>query len=265
MIPLSHSTARVCGTIIDWIGRLLREQEKSIFGETIAPFKNPLAGHRMRYMIGASGDTLIGVSSGDIVVLPYDYEHDVSWAPLSYVGYCNLYWQEGAPDCGPYLESTETDEEYGERVIDPAGSGFLKNLVWQFERWQKIGVTYIELDNPDGYDIYTALSAITIAESYGLKVIAKNPGLFYPACVKYVARCHGIISENGAGDPNLLHHIRRESGFPDMPVWFVANGKLGEEWCNRLKVGTLGRTNMGVTLSRGGEYTEAEDIVVPHQ
>lgn len=247
--------------MLGWISRFFGKP--SIFGETIAPFKNPLAGKRMRYLIGADAKTILrGLAYDQVTVIPYDW--DGAYLPPSPVGYCNLYWQEGAPDCAPYLDGTDTSEEYHERVIDPTGSGFGKNLLWQFERWQKIGVTYIELDNPDGYQIGAVLAALKLAESYGFKVIAKNPGLFYPTCVEYVAQCHGIISEKGAG-PTELDQIRRDAGFPDMPVWFVAYGSLGQLWARQLYVLTTNFKNMGVTLSPGDEYTEAEDIVVPHQ
>lgn len=244
--------------IADWFKRFFG---KPTFGETIAPFKNPLAGKRMRYLIGAGNDFYVPELA--VCVLPYDYDKPVR-SPIA-VGYCNLYWQKGAPDCGPYLDNTDTAEEYGERVIDPAGSGFSKNITWQFDRWRKLGVTYVELDNCDGYDIDVVLCAIKFAELYGFKVIAKNPGLLKGNGAKYVARCHGIISEKGAGGPALLDQIRKSAGFPEMPVWFVAYGASGAKWARELYILTATFFGMGVTLSPDDEYTEAVDIVVPHE
>lgn len=245
-------------SFFNWFSR-----SKSIGGETIAPFKNPLSGKRMRYLIGADAKTILRSFAYDqITVLPYDW--DGAYLPPTPVGYCNLYWQKGAPDCAPYLDDTDTSEEYGERVIDPYGSGFVKNLRWQFERWQKLGVRYVELDNPDGYDFDIVLNSIVLAERHGFGVIAKNPGLLKGHGAKYVAQCHGIISEKGAGSPAELDQIRRDAGFPDMPVWFVAYGVFGNQWVRQLYVLTTNFKNMGVTLSPDDEYTEAEDVVVPH-
>lgn len=222
--------------------------------------KNPLAGKPLRYLIGAGNDFYVPELA--VCVLPYDYDKLVR-STLA-IGYCNLYWQEGAPDCAPYLRGNDTSDEYGERVIDPKGSGFAKNLAWQLERWYQLGVEYIELDNADGYELPAVISAIDLAESHGFKVIAKNPGLFYPRSISYVKRCHGIISEKGSGTALTLDQIRREAGFPEMPVWFVAWGAEGEAWCEKLKQQVDRHLNMGVTLSPSeDEYTESQDVVVP--
>lgn len=242
-------------SIYDWFTRR--------FGQTVKPVKSPLAGKRLRYLIGADEKTILnGLSPDAATVLPYDWEGP--FLPPFPIGYCNLYWQEGAPDCAPYLENTDTAEQYGERVIEWTGPGFGMNLRWQFNKWKNIGVIYIELDNPDGYPFTAVLHAIELAESYGFKVIAKNPGLLKNNAARYVALCHGIISEEGAGNPTELDHIRREAGFPDMPIWFVAHGPIGDRWIRQLYVLTVSYSNMGVTISRGGEYTQVETIVAPH-
>ena len=93
------------------------------------------------------------------------------------IAYCNLFDEHNTGHYGPYLHSSDTAAEYNEGQIDPRGPGWEKNLREQFERRRNQGFEYIELDNPDAYSIKDVIGAIDLAASYGLKVIAKNPGL----------------------------------------------------------------------------------------
>src|SRR3981081_890208 len=73
----------------------------------------------------------------------------------------------------PYLKTSDTAEDYGEGQIDPRGPGWRRNLTEQFERRKKQGFEYVELDNPDAYAVADVVSAVDLAASHGLKVIAK--------------------------------------------------------------------------------------------
>lgn len=223
---------------------------------------NPLSGKRLRYLIGADADD-IKLQADVVTVLPYDYDKPAR-NPLA-VGYCNLFWQRGAPDCAPYLESTDTAEEYDERVIDPRGPGWLKNLNWQFSRWKKLGVLYVELDNADAYSIAAIVVAIDTAQLYGLKVIAKNPGNVKRGALEHVSHpnIYGMIVEKGAGSPREMNDLRRDANKPDLPIWFVAFGK-GKAWANDTAKHARNYHNMGVTYCDDGEYETARDILIPH-
>ena len=93
------------------------------------------------------------------------------------IAYCNLFDENKTGKYGPYLNSSDTAKQYNEGQIDPRGPGWEKNLREQFARRKNAGFEYIELDNPDAYTIKDVIGAIELAETYGLKVIAKNPGL----------------------------------------------------------------------------------------
>ncbi len=101
----------------------------------------------------------------------------------------------------PLPATSDTAAQYNEGQIDPRGPGWEKNLREQFERRKKQGFEYVELDNPDAYTIKDVIGAIELAASYGLKVIAKNPGLMGSGATAYVAHpnVYGIIVEKGAG------------------------------------------------------------------
>lgn len=221
---------------------------------------NPLAGMAIRYIIGANGTGFGEV--GVVTVAPYGEP------PALYglsIGYCNAFEEVFSGKLGPYIKGDDVAEEYDEGKVDPKSPNFAQNLRAQFQTRKNQGFLYVEIDNLTSFSLDVALRAIELAESFGLKVIAKNPGLYpHQQAVMYVARCHGIISESGAGTPTELNLIRREAGYPDMPVWFVANGSEGEKWCRQLVDGVRGRTNMGVSLSRGEkEYANSETVVFP--
>ena len=219
-----------------------------------------LEGKPLRYLIGteASGP------GGDDAVTEVSYDtaeparHGVS------IAYCNLFDEHNTGHYGPYLHSSDTAAEYNEGQIDPRGPGWEKNLREQFERRRNQGFEYIELDNPDAYSIKDVIGAIDLAASYGLKVIAKNPGLMEGGAMSYVAHpnVYGIIVERDAGSPGDMDALRREAGKPTLPVWFVAFGS-GRAWAAGVADAAKHYRNMGVTYSSAGEYGNAIDILPP--
>ena len=220
---------------------------------------NPLAGKTLRYLIGASsaGDG----HSEEVTEVPYGAKpakHGIS------IAYCNLFDEHNTGRYGPYLKTSDTARQYNEGQIDPSGPGWTKNLTEQFEQRKRQGFEYIELDNPDAYSIENVTGAIELAANYGLKVIAKNPGLLDRGASKYVAHpnVYGIIVEKGAGNAADMDALRRKAGKPDIPVWFVAFGS-GRSWANNVAKAASSFRNMGVTYSSAGEYRNAEDVLSP--
>ena len=108
------------------------------------------------------------------------------------------------------------------------------------------------------------LGAIDLAAAYGLKVIAKNPGLMEGDATSYVAHPNvfGIIVERGAGNPGDMDALRRKAGKPTLPVWFVSHGS-GRGWASGVANAAKNYHNMGVTYSSAGEYGNAIDILPP--
>jgi hypothetical protein len=180
------------------------------------------------------------------------------------IAYGNLFDELNTRRYGPYLRSSDTAAQYNEGQIDPRGPGWEKNLREQFERRKKQGFTYIELDNPDAYKIKDVIGAIELAATYGLKVIAKNPGLMEGGAASYVAHpnVYGIIVEKGAGNAADMDALRKKAGKPDLPVWFVAFGS-GRGWANSVASSAKQYRNMGVTYSSAGEYGNVIDILTP--
>ena len=152
-----------------------------------------LSGKPLRYLIGtdASGPG----RDNEVTVVSYSTarpaKHGIS------IAYCNLFDEHNTGKYGPYLNTSDTAAQYNEGQIDPRGPGWEKNLREQFERRKKQGFEYVELDNPDAYTIKDVIGAIELASSYGLKVIAKNPGLMGNGAAAYVAHpnVYGIIVE----------------------------------------------------------------------
>jgi hypothetical protein len=179
------------------------------------------------------------------------------------IAYCNLFDEHNSGKYGPYLHNSDTAKQYNEGQIDPRGAGWEKNLREQFERRKRQGFEYVELDNPDAYAMKDVIGAIELADSYGLKVIAKNPGLMGGA-VTYVAHpnVYGIIVEKGAGSAAAMEELRKKAGKPNLPVWFVAFGS-GKSWANSVASKAKGYRNMGVTYSSAGEYGNALDVLPP--
>jgi hypothetical protein len=230
---------------------------------------NPLAGKKLRYKIGADNP---GKGNADeIVEVGYDWEKPL---PLGIsIAYCNLFNEKYSEqskkeraEYAPYLKTSDTAEEYGEGQIDPRGPGWRRNLTEQLERRRNHGFEYIELDNPDAYAVADVVGAVALAESHGLKVIAKNPELMSGDPLPYVAHrnVYAIIVEKGAGDAHKMDALRRRAGKPDMPVWFVffdaRKGRdTGKQAAKQMAPLAQRYRGMSVTYSPGGEYTSSID------
>jgi hypothetical protein len=221
---------------------------------------NPLAGKPLRYLIGTEGSG--SARDGDVTVVSYGTSQPAKQGMS--IAYGNLFDELNTRRYGPYLRTSDTAAQYNEGQIDPRGPGWEKNLREQFERRKKQGFTYIELDNPDAYKIKDVIGAIELAATYGLKVIAKNPGLMEGGSVAYVAHpnVYGIIVEKGAGGAADMDALRKKAGKPDLPVWFVAFGS-GRGWANGVASAAKQYRNMGVTYSSAGEYGNVIDILTP--
>jgi hypothetical protein len=221
---------------------------------------DPLQGKPLRYLIGT--DASPSGRDDEVTVVSYSTtrpaKHGVS------IAYCNLFDENNTGRYGPYLHTSDTAAQYNEGQIDPRGPGWEKNLREQFERRAKQGFEYVELDNPDAYSIHDVIGAIDLAASYGLKVIAKNPGLMEDGATSYVAHpnVHGIIVERGAGSAGDMDALRREANKPTLPVWFVTHGD-GRTWAKDVANAAKHYRNMGVTYSSAGEYGNAIDILPP--
>jgi hypothetical protein len=230
---------------------------------------DPLVGKKLRYKIGA--DNPGKGHDGEIVEVGYDWSKPLP-AGIT-IAYCNLFNEKYSEQSkqeraqyGPYLKTSDTAAEYGEGQIDPRGPGWRRNLVEQFERRKRQGFEYIELDNPDAYSVADVIGAVSLAVSYGLKVIAKNPKLMEGDSLPYVAHpnVHGIIVEKGAGDADGMDSLRRRAGKPDLPVWFVffdaQQGHTAGKVAAKEEAALAQQyTSMHVSYSPGGEYTEAVD------
>ena len=221
---------------------------------------NPLTGKRLRYLIGTDASR----SGSDDEVTEVSYSTNAPARRGVSIAYCNLFDENHTGRYGPYLHTSDTAKQYNEGQIDPRGPGWEKNLREQYERRKKQGFEYVELDNPDAYSMKDVIGAIELAASYGLKVIAKNPGLMGGEAKAYVAHpnVYGIIVERGAGNPAEMEALRRKAGKPDLPVWFVAFG-AGRGWAGTVANGAKQFRNMGVTYSSAGEYGNSIDILSP--
>jgi len=214
-----------------------------------------LKGKRLRYLIGADGP----FPGKDDEVTAVPYRNAPAKAGVS-IGYCNLFDEDGTGRFGPYLPQTDTAIQYRELVPDPKGPGFEKNLREQFARRKKQGFEYVELDNPDAFEVKDILRAIDLAETYSLRVIAKNAALLDDPLL-YLGRCHAVIIEKGAGAPGEMNRMRRDVGQPNMPCWFVSFGS-GAMWAQQVKLATMRADyrNMFVSFSRKGEYGSSDDV-----
>ena len=230
---------------------------------------NPLVGKKLRYKIGA--DNPGNGTAGEIIEVGFDWTKPLP-AGTS-IAYCNLFNEKYSEQSrkerdayGPYLKSSDTAQDYGEGQIDPRGPGWRRNLIEQFEARRKQGFEYIELDNPDAYSVADVVGAVELAQSHGLKVIAKNPGLMEGDPLPYVAHpnIYGIIVEKGAGNAHDMDALRRRAGKPDLPVWFVffdkrKGGEGGKNAAKQAAAAAQQFGNMSVTHSPDGEYTSALD------
>jgi hypothetical protein len=224
-----------------------------------------LEGKPLRYLIG--GDDNVKGSDDEVIELSFDAE----MPPKHGIGikYCNLLDEQydvnkKTGKYAPYAKASDVAKQYGEGQIDPNGAGWKKNLTDQFSRAKSQGFQYIELDNPDSYSIGPVLGAIDLAQTYGLKVIAKNPGLMDSEAKKFVAHPNvfGIIVEKDAGTPQEMDALRHAAGKPTLPVWFVYFGK-GKAQADTHASAAKTFKNMGVTYSTKGEYKDAADLLRP--
>jgi len=224
------------------------------------PHGNPLEGKRLRYLIGC--DVHVTGKDGEVFVVGYDVDHP----PLCGVGvgYCNLFDEYSTGRYGPYLHSSDTAARYREGQIDPRGPGFERNLREQFGRRKAQGFQFVELDNPDAYPVVTSLKAIELARSYGLGVVAKNPGLMEgdASLILGSDNVYGAIVEKDAGEPHDMEELRKRAGRPTLPVWFVSFGD-GRPWAERMAAAAARYRNMSVTYSSAGEYGNSIDILPP--
>jgi hypothetical protein len=230
---------------------------------------SPLSGKKLRYMIGTDNP---GKGNADEVIeVGYDCEEPVVGCVS--IAYCNLFNEKYSEQSrneraqyAPYLKSSDTAADYGEGQIDPRGEGWNRNLTEQFARRKQQGFEYIELDNPDAYSVADVVGAVELAQSYGLKVIAKNPGLMEGDPLPYVGHrnIHGIIVEKGAGSAPEMEELRRRAGKADLPVWFVFFDKrkgadAGKKAAEQAAAAARQYSGMHVSYSPGGEYTHSVD------
>lgn len=224
---------------------------------------NPLVGKPLHYLID-----LDSAPGADGVITEVGF--DATRTPQKGIGirYGNLLDQTNTGSFGPYLKASDTAQEYGERVIDPKGKGWHNSLIRQFNRAIAQGFKYMELDNPDSYSLAANLDALDLAQKFGLKIVAKNPGLVDPGMDQYIRHpaIVGIIVERGAGTPDSMDRLRKANKLPMLPVWLVAFDRGGKSkgwaWANTVAPAAR-RLGMGLTYSGGSEYGSAVDIVKP--
>jgi hypothetical protein len=190
-----------------------------------------LAGLPLDYLIGIA--TNPPANPGRITEVGYDVD-TLPKAGIG-IGYCNCRAEKGKPEeYKPYRATSDDDDiwtKYGEGVPDPASPGFNKNIEDQCKRRKAHGFEYVEFDNFDTYSLVEALLVIDIAQSYGLKVIAKNVRelggdaavaiLRHPNVVGCIVEC-----DTDGASASEMHRVRVEAGKPDLPVWFVSFGKF---------------------------------------
>jgi hypothetical protein len=229
-----------------------------------------LEGKALRYLIG--GDDNMAGQDDEVIEFSFDAEAP----PKRGIGikYCNLLDEKydakkKSGQYGPYAKPSDVAKGYGEGQIDPNGPGWMKNLTDQFGRAKSQGFQLVELDNPDSYDIKNVLQAIDLAASYGLAVIAKNPGLMEGSKAQQAYVGHknvvGIIVEKDAGTPQEMDNLRRAVQKPSLPVWFVFFGKgKAKTQADDVAQSATPFKNMGVTYSTVGEYKNATDLLRPN-
>jgi hypothetical protein len=231
-------------------------------GAADLPIPNLLAGKPLRYLIGVDGHP---GEPGAITEVGYD----AARKPRHGIGikYANLFDEKNSGRYGPYLESSDTAVKYNEGQIDPRGDGWRKNITEQLTRAKAQGFSYIEWDNADAYTPDDLLPVIDTSRTFGLRVIAKNPGLLEDGgdAVVNHPNVHGIIVEKGAGTPESMDRLRMRAGRPMLPVWFVGFDQDGREWVDEITEEAKRYANMGVTHSTDGEYGNAVDIAKPWQ
>lgn len=228
---------------------------------------NDLAGKRLRYLIGADEDAIKG-EPGAITMVPYGAPRVLEGTSA---GYCNAFDQEGNRAYPPYRGRTDTASDYGEDVPDDGGPGWMRLLNSQFSKRRKQVFDLIEIDNIDAYQIAAVLAGVSLAQEFGLRVLAKNPTLrSWPEGVELLRHPNvvGAIMEHDA-NPLMVLQMCTEAGRPDLPLWFVAHGREEHAWviaiARKAEV-TRGLAHIGATWSRESgerEYAESIDIFPP--
>jgi hypothetical protein len=228
------------------------------------PVGNPLEELPLDYLIGTDVSTYHAnraVEAG--------YDRGKPAAAAAAIKYCNLFDEKNTGNYGPYLHGSDTAAQYAEGQIDPAGPGWRKNLTEQLTRAKTQGFRYVELDNPDAYQLADVIGSVDLAASKDLKVIAKNPLAMEGDPLAYVQHpaVVGVIVERGAGSPADMDALRRRAGKPSLPIWFVAFRKGNEDgrtWAGNTATAARAFKNMGVTFSPDGEYTSVQDVLLPN-
>lgn len=171
-------------------------------------------------------------------------------------------------DYDPYLTRGDVADRYDEGQCDPDGEGFWRNLDEQLIHANALGFEYVELDNRDAYRNSVILKCFSRCAAKGLGVFCKNPGMsnFDESSVELLkhSAVHGMILEKGDVSADDVQTMRVEAGVPFLALWIVAFTD-GRGWAVRQagQIKSRGYKNMGVTNSRGGEYIEVEDILLP--
>lgn len=141
------------------------------------------------------------------------------------------------------------------------------SIIGQLTRVAGLSFKFAELDNADAYSIGDVQKMTTLAHSYGLGVIAKNPVLTNGP-LQFIAHPNvfGVIVERGAGAPATYDYLRsraRKDGL--IPVWFVFDGPDGAQQCaDQITLG--GFKGMGVTYSTDNgvnAYIDSHTVLLP--
>lgn len=217
---------------------------------------NELEGKKLNYLIG-NDDPILVLSDDEIVEVGYGKgDPGVGIA----IGYCNFFDELNTGEYAPYLNTSDTAEQYHEGEIDPDGAGWDKNLREQFDLRRLQGFKYIELDNPDAYGPKAVLRAYDLAASYGFKIIAKNVEICDDpeALLKHPAVV-GCVVERNSGSPVKTDALRILVGKPNLPVWFVSFG-TGKAWGVKTAKEASAFKNMSVSYSKDGEYTSSVQL-----
>jgi len=226
----------------------------------------------LSYLIGA--DDRAPIIDGRLFELSYD-------ASRGQIAYGNLRDEKGryrdlddADQRGPYAPYLRGDDitvQYGEYTPDPRGEGYLQNIDRQIVRKKEAGCSIIEWDNPDtpGLKIEDVLAAHDRAAMSGLRTVAKNP-LFTRDPEQYLAHdsIELAICEHGDHGSDAMEALRIVVRKPLLAVRFVSyvdEDEDGSTWALNVadNIRSKGYRNMGVTISRRGEYTTVEDLLVP--
>jgi hypothetical protein len=172
----------------------------------------------------------------------------------------------------PYLPPDDITDDYGEYCPDPRFEGYLSNIDRQVARRKAQQIPCMEFDNPDtpGLSMFHVLRAHDRAHTAGLTTVAKNPILVNEP-ERYLAHpsiAIAICEHDTRQGSDAMDELRRAVAKPLLPVRFVAfvhEDENGTAWAHAVadNIRAKGYRNMGVTISRHGEYNSVEDLMVP--